>query len=149
MRPYLGNVEQSPTKGLSSLRLHDLNIQLPDRVLAPSNSIPEIFSMVISIGTSLLLGFFSRGEAGMASLGTEMEFAVSGAPRAVDELEGVNAKAGYAADGVGKTAAAKEMHQGVYTLGLVDVKVPELRTLDHLVIIANSGNSPWWHQVGW
>lgn len=110
MRPNLCNIEQSATKGLSPLRLHDLNIQLPDRILATGNSIPEILSMVISISTSLLLSFFSRCKAGVASLGTEVEFAVSGTARAVNELEGVNAEAGDAADGVGKTAATEEMH---------------------------------------
>lgn len=143
MRPNLGNVEQSPTKGLSPLGFHDLNIQFPDRVLATSNSIPEILSMVISISTSLLLSLFSRGKAGVTSLGTEVEFAVSGAARAVDELECVNAEAGDAADRVGETAAAEEMHQGVNTLGLVDVKVPELKLLDHVVIITTLDNSPW------
>lgn len=99
--------------------------------------------MVISISASLLLSLFSRGKAGVASLGTEMEFAVSGTARAVDELECVNTEAGDAADRVGKTTAAEEMHQSVNTLGLVDVKVPELKLLDHVVIIATSGNSPW------
>jgi hypothetical protein len=41
----------------------------------------------------------------------------------------VNAKACYSSDGVRKTTAAKEMHQGVHALGLVGVKVPELRNV--------------------
>lgn len=77
MRPDLGYVKESASKGFGLAGFHDLNEEFPYRKLASVNGVPEVLVVVIGIGTGNLLCFLGRGEVRDALFRSEMELAVS------------------------------------------------------------------------
>jgi len=59
VRPDLGNIEGVETILLGILRIHDLNIDRPRRILTVFNSIEKITSSIIRVGTSELTSLIS------------------------------------------------------------------------------------------
>lgn len=59
MRPDLGDIEGVETVLLGILRLHDLNVDGPRRILTVLNSVEEITGGIIRVGTSKLTSLIS------------------------------------------------------------------------------------------
>ena len=124
--PDLRDIKKGPTDTLSLLGLHNLKIELPDWIVFPGNRVPDVLIVVIGADTSRFSSFRGRGEVGRCVFGAEMPFAIAEITIIVDQLERVNTKTCDPANRVRQTSATEQVHQGVYTLWLVDVKVPEL-----------------------
>lgn len=125
MRPNLCNIKQSPSEFFRPLRLHNLHIQLPNRILPPCNSIPQIQVMEVGIHSGHP-GSFLSGEIFSVELRPEMELAVPEGAIGGYELEGVYAEASDGSNGAWNASRAEEMKQCVDAFGLVGVEVPEL-----------------------
>lgn len=123
--PDLGNIKGHQAGLLGLLRLHNLNVETPDRVVLTCDRIEQFRGMVIGIGTSKACSFVF-GEIADALLGAEVELAVIEGSIGSDQLEGVETKTSNTADGGGDTAGAEQMKKTVDTLGAVDMEIPEL-----------------------
>lgn len=75
MRPNFGHIEDIPPIVLSLGRVHDLDIDIPDRVVAFLNGLVEILDQVVGILAADLGRFFS-GHVFHAKGGLDMDFDV-------------------------------------------------------------------------
>jgi hypothetical protein len=84
--------------------------------------------VIIRVGTRHPLSLLT-GEVAYALGRTEVKLAIPEVALVVDELEGVHPKAVYSTNRVGQAARAKEVHQSVDALWLVDVEIPKLHPI--------------------
>lgn len=125
MRPDFGDVKHFAAVLFGVTGLHDLNVQLPDGEISTGNGVPEILCVKVGIDAGHALCFLV-GQVADALGRAEMELAIFEVALVVDELECMDAEAVHPPDRVGYSASAKEMHQGMGALWLIDVKVPKL-----------------------
>lgn len=81
-----------------------------------------------------------------------MKFAIGDSPIFGDHLKSMNAKSIDFSDGTGQATGAKQMHQGMDTFWLVNMKVPELRQSDTILQIFLGDatyHGPIWPVCGW
>lgn len=128
MRPDSCDVKERLTKSLGPLCLHDLHAQLPHRILPASDGFPKIFVMKVRILAGNFSGLLRRLQRSVGGFRSEVELAVAEGSITSHHLKRVNAEAWDGADGFREASAAEKHHQGMNTLWLVDVEVPELQT---------------------
>jgi hypothetical protein len=126
MRPDFGDVKKTTTIVHSLFGFHDLNIELPDRVLFARDGTPQILVMEVGIHTGHASGLFFR-EMGDVVNGPEVEFAIAESTISSDHLESMHTKASDPTNRIRDASGPEEMHQSMNTFGLVHVEVPELR----------------------
>lgn len=127
MRPHLGDIKDGAAVALSLLGLHHLDVELPLGVVTAQDGLEEVLIVEVGVDTSHASGLLG-GEVVGAQHRSEVELAVAEFAVVTHQLEGVNTEAGHAACGLGQTAGAEDVHQGVDTLRLVAVEIPVLDT---------------------
>ena len=133
LRPDLGQIEGIEPVFLGLVVRHDLEVQIPGRMLAPSDGLVEILPVNVGVGSGQPLGLLVR-EVLHALVRQEVPLHPEPLTRGVDQRVRVRAVAVHVAPGLRKPSLTHQVGDLVGGLRVVGPEVPLHRAVAQAVV---------------
>lgn len=126
MRPDLRDIEDCTPVFLSLFRFHDLDREIPDRILSPRNCVEKFLVMVVWVAASETSSL-CWCHVCHTLLRAKVELAIFERTVRGNEFERVHTKSSDTADGGRNTSRTEEVEERMGALRMMYMKVPKLR----------------------